>query len=150
MMRRERGTRPSTILDADETVDAYAARSRPLRDVRPLERPAGPVAGCPGWSAYDLVVHLGNVHAWAATIVETGRERREQNDEPRSSHEGPGRWRSGTRGKAEDLYEVLRHSPPERPCWNFVFGAGVAAFWSRRQLHETTIHQVDLDAPVTG
>ena len=31
----------------------------------------GRVASCPGWSAYDLVVHLGNVHGWAATIVET-------------------------------------------------------------------------------
>jgi hypothetical protein len=40
---------------------------------------------------------------------------------------------------------VLRQTPPDTPAWNFVYGAGVAAFWSRRQLHETTMHQVDLD-----
>jgi hypothetical protein len=48
-------------------------------------------------------------------------------------------------GKAEDLYEVLRRCPSEAPCWNFAFGAGTAQFWARRQLHETTMHQVDLD-----
>ena len=88
-------------------------------------------------------MHLGNVHAWAATIVETGRSAVEQNDEPRSSKgKVVSAWYAG---KAEDLYEVLRHVPPETPCWNFAFGAGRASFWPRRQLHETTIHQLDLD-----
>jgi uncharacterized protein (TIGR03083 family) len=102
-----------------------------------------PVASCPGWTVLDLVVHLGNVHAWAATILETGRSAAGQNDEPRSSR---GRvvaaWYAG---KAEDLYLVLRQVDPARPCWNFALGEGVAAFWSRRQLHETTMHLVDLD-----
>ena len=101
-----------------------------------------PVPTCPRWSTYDLVVHLGNVHAWAATIVETGRAAAEQNDDP-----GTRRARTVSEwyaGKAEDLYEVLRSTDPERPCWNFAFGDGVAEFWQRRQLHETTIHSVDL------
>jgi uncharacterized protein (TIGR03083 family) len=102
-----------------------------------------PVPTCPRWSAYDLVVHLGNVHAWAATIVETGKPAPEQNDEPASNRARTvSRWYVG---KAEDLYEVLRRCPPNGPCWNFAFGSGTAAFWPRRQLHETTIHQVDLD-----
>jgi len=101
------------------------------------------VAACPGWSVRDLVVHLGNVHAWAATIVETGERAAEHNDEPGSSKPRPvSEWYFA---KAEDLYQVLRQTPPDRPCWNHVFGAGVAEFWQRRQLHETTIHQVDLD-----
>ena len=102
-----------------------------------------PVPSCPGWSAYDLVVHLGNVHAWAATIVETGRRAAEQNDEPRSPRPRTvGVWYAA---KAEDLYQVLRATPADRPCWNFVDGEGVTGFWPRRQLHETTMHQVDLD-----
>jgi uncharacterized protein (TIGR03083 family) len=102
-----------------------------------------PVAACPGWSVYDLVVHLGNVHAWAATIVETGQRAPEHDDEPRSSKaRAVSEWYFA---KAEDLYQVLRQTPPTQPCWNFVFGAGVAGFWQRRQLHETTVHQVDLD-----
>jgi uncharacterized protein (TIGR03083 family) len=102
-----------------------------------------PVPSCPGWSTYDLVVHLGNVHGWAATIVETGLRAAEQNDSPRSARgRAVSRWYAG---KAEDLREVLRAADPDRPCWNFAFGAGVAGFWQRRQLHETTVHQVDLD-----
>lgn len=101
------------------------------------------VPGCPDWTAYDLVVHLGNVHAWAATIVETGRPAAEQNDEPRSSK--PRVVSEWYAGKAEDLYEVLRAAPADRTTWNFAYGAGVAAFWHRRQVHETTIHRLDLD-----
>jgi len=101
------------------------------------------VPSCSGWSVYDLVVHLGNVHAWAATIVETGQRAVEQNDEPRSAKpKAVSQWYAA---KAEDLHEVLRQVPPDRPCWNFVDADGLAAFWPRRQLHETTIHHVDLD-----
>ncbi|HSV41676.1 MAG TPA: maleylpyruvate isomerase family mycothiol-dependent enzyme [Nocardioidaceae bacterium] len=100
------------------------------------------VPTCPGWTVYDLVTHLGNVHAWAATVVETGNVAAEQNDEPAARKaKTVSEWYAG---KAEDLYEVLRFSVPEAPCWNFAFGMGTAAFWPRRQLHETTMHGVDL------
>ena len=102
-----------------------------------------PVSGCPGWTTYDLVVHLGNVHAWAATIVETGRAAAEQNDKP--AHAKPRAVSAWYAGKAEDLYQVLRQADPAAPCWNFAFGAGRTAFWPRRQVHETTVHQLDLD-----
>lgn len=101
------------------------------------------VPACPAWSTYDLVVHLGNVHAWAATIVETGRSAVEQNDEP--AHARPRTVSAWYAAKAEDLYQVLRAVDPGAPCWNFAFGAGTAAFWPRRQLHETTIHHLDLE-----
>lgn len=100
------------------------------------------VPACPRWSTYDLAVHLGNTHAWAATIVETGSFAVEQNDEPRSHR--PRVVSEWYAGKAEDLYEVLRGSDPHAPCWNFAFGDGEAGFWRRRQLHETTVHLVDL------
>lgn len=100
------------------------------------------VPTCPGWSAYDLVTHLGNVHAWAATIVETGMAAPEHNDEPSSRKpKAVSEWYAG---KAEDLYEVLRAAKPDAPCWNFVFGSGTASFWQRREVHETTMHGVDL------
>ncbi len=103
-----------------------------------------PVPTCPGWSTYDLVTHLGNIHGWAATVVETGQRAPGQNDEPESRK--PKAVASWYAGKAEDLYEVLRSVKPDEPCWNFAFGQGEAAFWPRRQLHETTIHSLDLAA----
>jgi uncharacterized protein (TIGR03083 family) len=83
------------------------------------------------------------VHAWAATIVETGAAAVSQNDEPRSHR--PRLVAEWYAGKAEDLFQVLRATDPARPAWNFAFGEGKASFWRRRQLHETTIHGVDLD-----
>jgi uncharacterized protein (TIGR03083 family) len=134
----------STALDVAETIEAFAAAADRFATSVLWSDLRAPVDSCPGWSSYDLVVHLGNIHAWAATIVETGLEAVEQNDEPRIATKAKvvGEW---YRGKAEDLYEVLRQTSPDSPAWNFVHGSGEASFWSRRQLHETTIHQVDLD-----
>ena len=101
-----------------------------------------PVPTCPGWSTYDLVTHLGNIHSWAATVVETGKVAADQNDEPANrKSKTVAAWYAG---KAEDLYEVLRSAKPDAPCWNFAFGLGTASFWPRRQLHEATIHGIDL------
>lgn len=133
-------TRSSTTVHFVEEFVAAAGRfaaSVPWADMR------APVPSCPGWTTYDLVVHLGNVHAWAATIVETGDAAVEQNDEPRSARSRVvGEWYAG---KAGDLYEVLRHADRDMPCWTFAGGAGVAGFWLRRQLHETLIHLLDLE-----
>jgi len=132
-------THESTTLDF---VEEYAAAAEKFAVAVAFADMRAPVPSCPGWSTYDLVVHVGNVHAWAATIVETGRPTPEQSDHPRSSRSRTvSSWYAG---KAEDLYQVLRDARPDDPCWNFAFGAGVKAFWPRRQLHETTIHDVDL------
>ncbi len=133
-------TRESTAVDF---VDEYVAAAERFAVAVAWSDLRAPVPSCPGWSTYDLVVHLGNVHAWAATIVETGREAPEHNDEPASRK--PRVVSSWYAGKAEDLYEVLRSADPDAACWNFAFGSGTKRFWPRRQLHETMVHLVDLD-----
>lgn len=121
-------------------VDEYAAAASWFGETL-VEAPArATVPACPGWRVLDLALHLGNVHAWAASIVETGRPCPEPTDRPRRRRD-LAQWYLG---KAEDLFRALQAVPPERPCWNFAYGDGVAAFWSRRQLHETLIHGVDL------
>jgi uncharacterized protein (TIGR03083 family) len=115
------------------------------------------VPTCPGWTVYELVTHLGNIHAWAATVVETGQAAPEQNDEPAARKaKAVAEWYAG---KAEDLYRALRAVDPDRPCWTFVDGAasdrdrpagGTVRFWRRRQLHETTIHGLDLASTLRG
>jgi uncharacterized protein (TIGR03083 family) len=136
-------SRPSTPTAGLGFVEDYAAAVERFAVAVGWADLRSSVAACPGWSVYDLVVHLGNIHAWAATIVETGESAAESNDEPRSTK--PRSVSEWYFAKAEDLYQVLRQTPPQKPCWNFVFGAGDAEFWQRRQLHETTMHQVDLD-----
>lgn len=135
-----------TASDLDAVEEYVAAAERLAVDLASSDMRA-PVPTCPGWTVYDLAVHLGNTHAWAATIVETGRSAAEQNDEPASRR--PRVVSSWYAGKAEDLYEVLRHATPELPCWNFAYGDGETSFWPRRQMHETTVHLLDL-AMATG
>ena len=140
-------TSPGTATGLDH-LGRFARAAERFADLVVAVDLGAPVPGCPGWTAYDVVAHLGNVHAWAATIVETGLEAPTQDDAPRTHRARVVRdWYAG---KAEDLYRVLRGTDPARPCWNFAFGEGVAGFWSRRQLHETTIHTVDLDSVSGG
>lgn len=123
-------------------VGAFAAVSAEFVTAARTTDMAVPVKSCPGWTSYDLVCHLGNVHAWAATIVETGRAAPELEDHP-----GSRRARTVAEwylAKAEDLLAVLRAADPDSPCWTFSAGHHTAAFWPRRQTHETLVHLVDL------
>jgi uncharacterized protein (TIGR03083 family) len=100
------------------------------------------VPACPDWTAYDVVVHLGNTHGWAATIVETGERAPAQHDAPTSRRAAAvARWYAA---KAEDLLQVLRAACPEDPCWTFSEVHRTRGFWSRRQAHETLVHLTDL------
>ena len=121
----------------------FAAAAQRVSDAVAFSDLRARVTSCPGWSAYDLVVHLGNVHAWAATILETGRRAPQPNDEPASTRPRVvARWYAA---KAEDLYQVLRWVHPAAACWTPTSDLGDAGFWRRRQLHETTMHGLDLD-----
>jgi uncharacterized protein (TIGR03083 family) len=123
-------------------VAAYAAAAATVVEMVPrLDMHAG-VPACPGWSTYDLLVHLGNVHGWAATIVETGDSAPRRDDQPPSRRSrAVAEWYAG---KAEDLLAVLRGGRPDRLCWTFSAQDRTQAFWARRQTHETLVHLVDL------
>lgn len=128
---------------AVDFVSAFAAAAAEVVATIPACDMGSSVPACPRWSTYDLVLHLGNVHAWAATIVETGRSTPEQNDHPRSQRpKTVARWYAG---KAEDLLQVLRAAQPQDECWTFSEAHRTEAFWPRRQTHETLVHLVDLE-----
>jgi uncharacterized protein (TIGR03083 family) len=127
---------------AVDFVSAYARAAAEFLAAVPSSDMTARVPACPGWSTYDLVTHLGNVHAWAATIVETGARAPEQNDHPPSHRpRAVARWYAG---KAEDLYQVLRVADGDEECWTFSSAHHTEAFWPRRQTHETMVHLVDL------
>jgi len=92
---------------------------------------------CPGWSVNDLTVHLGTIHRWAASIVLSGQRLSEPQvlaTEPLLD------WYAGT---ATALLAALQAVEPTEATPNFSRINETAAFWPRRQMHETTIHAVD-------
>jgi uncharacterized protein (TIGR03083 family) len=102
---------------------------------------ATPIPSCPGWSANELVVHLGDVHRWATGAIVEGRDV----DREFAPHEdeSPAAW---YRQGAEDLLDVIDVTPPDREIWTFGPPPHRVAFWSRRQLHETVVHLWDLES----
>ncbi|RSM77489.1 hypothetical protein DL991_20420 [Amycolatopsis sp. WAC 01375] len=124
------------------TPDEYLERLRELttgfaRVARTADH-AAPVPCCGDWRLRDLVVHLGNVHRWAAGIVRTG-------DPAQQIFEAePGADLAAWYGEcADDLIEALREASPQDGAWNFTAAAKTKAFWFRRQVHETAVHLLD-------
>lgn len=95
------------------------------------------VPACAGWTVRDLAEHLGSVHRWAAAIVLSGQ--RISTPQPLSFEPLAG-WYAGT---AAALTSALRCVSPEEQVPNFTRMDETAAFWSRRQMHETIVHAVD-------
>lgn len=96
-----------------------------------------PVPSCPGWTVRDLTTHLGTIHRWSAATLLSGQ--RLQDPEPLVT-EPIVEWYAGT---ATALLSALQAVSPEEPVPNFSYVDERAAFWSRRQMHETTVHAVD-------
>lgn len=89
-----------------------------------------------------LVRHMAEVHTWAAQAVVTAPEdgRPEWPKAPRDFDEVLSWWDNGL----SLLLERLRETPVDRPAWTFD-NSSRAAFWSRRQAHETSIHRLDAE-----
>ncbi|WP_020660995.1 maleylpyruvate isomerase family mycothiol-dependent enzyme [Amycolatopsis benzoatilytica] len=111
--------------------EAFAAESAGHLD--------NPVPYCAGWTKRDLVLHLGNVHRWAAGIVRTG-ELSSQEFEA----EPTGELTSWYSESAAELLDALAAADPAGPCWVFGAASKTKAFWFRRQVQETAVHLVDL------
>jgi uncharacterized protein (TIGR03083 family) len=103
---------------------------------------ADPVPTCPDWSLADLVLHLGEVHLWAAHAIVNGTP-----DGNRTYDGEPAGLVDWYRGTAHDLVDVLASRAPEEPAWTFGPDK-VTAFWRRRQVHETVVHGYDALAAV--
>jgi len=107
-----------------------------------------PVPPCPGWQLRDLLRHVGYVHRWATGYV----TERHAEMVPRLDETGVlaadipdpvllDWFRTGHAG----LVSALETAPPDLACWTFLPGAASPlAFWARRQVHETTMHRIDV------
>lgn len=97
--------------------------------------PTTPVPWCGRWRVKDLVVHLARVHHWAA-----GQARRQQE---RPLGRGPFDLTALYARCADELRTTLGELGPDADSWTLL-GRGPAAFWHRRQAHETLVHLWDL------
>ncbi|MFT4187680.1 MAG: maleylpyruvate isomerase family mycothiol-dependent enzyme [Aeromicrobium sp.] len=96
------------------------------------------VPSCPGWTFDDLTLHLGSMHRWAGSILLSG----QRLDDPVGVRvtQPASEWYAGT---AAALLEILMAVDEDEPTPNFSRVDERAAFWARRQMHETTVHTVD-------
>lgn len=102
-----------------------------------------PVPGCPPWRLTDLAHHLGGVHRWArGAVLGDPPGAREPADAP-TERSALVAWFSDG---ADALVATLRDTDPGTPCWTFGPRPHTAAFWFRRQAHETAAHAGDAAA----
>jgi uncharacterized protein (TIGR03083 family) len=103
-----------------------------------------PVPTCPGWTLRQLLRHVGRGDRWAAQIIT---DRADASLDPRLVREGkppadvPGtlRWLSQSPLLLLAAVEVIG---PGTEVSTFV-GPKAAAWWTRRRLHEATVHRAD-------
>jgi len=120
-------------------LELEVARFSDLMSSLPLERD---VATCPGWKVFDLAEHLGVIHRWAEELVRRRspvRIARESSAIERAAVSP--QWISDG-GKL--LVATLLGAEPDDEMWAWGLDQHVR-FWSRRQLHETLVHRMDLE-----
>jgi uncharacterized protein (TIGR03083 family) len=101
-----------------------------------------PVPSCPDWTIADLVIHLGSVHRWAEHMVRGLSPTRIGFDQLGLGQPEPsGPW---IREGGQVLLSTLRAADPDAPMWAWGTDQHVR-FWSRRQLHETLVHRIDIE-----
>ena len=126
-------------LEHCEALDVEITR---FSDVLGASDPLRSVPSCPAWSVRDLGEHLGEVHRWAEHLVrEHAQVRISSNDMGLDLGPVSPSWilEGGTQ-----LLATLRKCNPDLAMW--AWGADQhARFWSRRQLHETLMHRIDLE-----
>jgi uncharacterized protein (TIGR03083 family) len=103
------------------------------------------VPSCPEWNVRDLTEHLGTVHRWAERLVQSRAIRRIPLAETDVGDvDINAEW---LRAGGHTLSATLRAADPDQPMW--AWGADQhVRFWSRRQLHETLVHRIDLELAV--
>ncbi|MDQ6698174.1 MAG: maleylpyruvate isomerase family mycothiol-dependent enzyme [Actinomycetota bacterium] len=136
-----------------------AEHIRHLRDDGELLAEAAAAAGgdarvptCPEWTVRDLVLHVGEVHRWAAaTVVATIGTRADDKELARAVADAPidfddlVAWFCDGHGA---LVDILTAADPAADSWHFLPAPSGTAFWARRQAHETAIHGIDAEGAV--
>jgi uncharacterized protein (TIGR03083 family) len=108
---------------------------------------AGPdaqVPTCPEWTVGRLVRHMARVHHWASrSLVSDPAGESPVTEQPPEPWDELLSWWDTEYGL---LVERLRSLEPDAAVWVFpTHITATAAFWARRQAHETAIHRLDAE-----
>ena len=128
-----------------EHCDALELEVATFVDVFSTVDHAASVTTCPGWTVENVAEHLGLIHRWATTLVERRAPARISFEElGLTSAVATPRWIADG---GRDLVATLRACDPDAAMW--AWGPDQhARFWSRRQLHETLVHRMDVELAV--
>lgn len=128
-------------------VDHFDRSARAFADAVDGADPTAAVAACPGWTVLRLVEHLGQIHLWAEFCAANGRAPTQDETDAmeRFDRTRPDLAADWYRSTAAVLAPTLRALDPDAPTWHPFPTEQVAAFWPRRQAHETAIHLWDLE-----
>ncbi len=102
-----------------------------------------PVPDCPGWTAADLVGHMGAILGWMAKIVTTGEAvPRRERETPPADQDELASWYSAHLGKT---LSILTGTDAGAPAWTFsTRGDYRVGWWRRRLAVELAIHRWDI------
>lgn len=126
----------------DEDCDELEREVDRFADVLAVADFSAVVPSCPEWDIGDLALHLGRVHRWADKLVRTrSTSALRLADFTQGTFQVDDEW---LRTGGYELATTLRSADPDESMW--AWGADQhVRFWSRRQLHETLVHRVDLE-----
>lgn len=99
------------------------------------------IATCPGWTVVDLAEHLGVIHRWAEVLVRRRSLERLARESLKSTDVVSPAW---IEEGGKQLVATLLSADPNDEMWAWGLDQHVR-FWSRRQLHETLVHRMDLE-----
>ncbi|MFF7009142.1 maleylpyruvate isomerase family mycothiol-dependent enzyme [Streptomyces fimicarius] len=131
-----------------EHIASLSGEGRLLAAAAERAGPGASVPTCPGWQIRHLLRHTGMVHRWAAAFVTEGHTAYQPDGgEPALDGAELLAW---FREGHDHLVRSLEEAPADLDCWTFLTAPSPLAFWSRRQLHETTVHRVDAESALGG
>jgi uncharacterized protein (TIGR03083 family) len=133
-------------MDPQRHLEILAAAGDRLASV-PADALGAPIPSIPGWTVEDVVRHCGEIHQWAAGVMQLpldGDLRSVRYEMPTGADCLP-----AYRDALALLTQTLTVRPADTEVLSFI-GPVPLSFWIRRQAHEVSVHRYDAEAGVAA